>query len=74
MTVGGWLQIILVLALVVGLACPLGHFIAEAFEGRRSFLSAVLTAYSGQIDSAPVINSLMGGAGLRRFARNDGAN
>jgi K+-transporting ATPase ATPase A chain len=42
MTAGGWLQIILVLALVVGSAYPLGHFIAEVFEGRRTFLSPVI--------------------------------
>jgi K+-transporting ATPase ATPase A chain len=42
MTLSGWLQIALVLALVVGLAYPLGGFIAELFEGRRTFLSPVL--------------------------------
>jgi K+-transporting ATPase ATPase A chain len=43
MTLSGWLQIALVLALVVGLAYPLGGFIAELFEGRRTFLSPVLS-------------------------------
>ncbi|MGA2792673.1 MAG: potassium-transporting ATPase subunit KdpA [Roseiarcus sp.] len=38
----GWLQIVLVLALVVGLAHPLGSFIVELFEGRRTFLSPVV--------------------------------
>jgi len=42
MTIVGWLQIALVLALVVGLAYPLGSFTAELFEGRRTFLSPVL--------------------------------
>jgi K+-transporting ATPase ATPase A chain len=42
MTISGWLQIALVLALVVGLARPLGHFIADVFEGRRTILSPVL--------------------------------
>jgi potassium-transporting ATPase potassium-binding subunit len=41
LTVGGWLQIILVLTLVVGVARPLGHFIAEVFEGKRTVLSPV---------------------------------
>jgi K+-transporting ATPase ATPase A chain len=42
MTIVGWLQIVLVLALVVGLAYPLGGYIVELFEGRRTFLSPVL--------------------------------
>ena len=42
MTFVGWLQIALVLALVVGSARPLGHFIADVFEGRRTILSPVL--------------------------------
>jgi K+-transporting ATPase ATPase A chain len=42
MTIVGWLQIALVLALVVALAYPLGSFIVELFEGRRTFLSPVL--------------------------------
>ena len=36
MTIVGWLQIALVLALVVGAVYPLGSFIAELFEGRRT--------------------------------------
>jgi len=42
MTFVGWLQISVVLALVVGLAYPMGSFIVELFEGRRTFLSPVL--------------------------------
>jgi K+-transporting ATPase ATPase A chain len=42
MTIVGWLHIALVLALVVGAAYPLGSFIADLFEGRRTFLSPVL--------------------------------
>ena len=42
MTIVGWLDIALVLALVVGAAYPLGSFIADLFEGRRTFLSPVL--------------------------------
>jgi potassium-transporting ATPase potassium-binding subunit len=41
-TIVGWLQIALVLAIVVGLAYPLGSFIAALFEGRRTFLSPLL--------------------------------
>ncbi len=42
MTIVGWLDIALVLALVVDAAYPLGSFIADLFEGRRTFLSPVL--------------------------------
>ena len=42
MTVVGWLQIAVVLVLVVAAARPLGTFIAELFEGRRTVLSPVL--------------------------------
>jgi potassium-transporting ATPase potassium-binding subunit len=42
MTIVGWLQIAVVLSLVVGFAQPLGGFIVEVFEGRRTFLSPVL--------------------------------
>ena len=42
MTLVGWLQIALVLGIVVGLAYPLGGFIVDLFEGRRTFLSPVL--------------------------------
>ena len=42
MTVVGWLQIAVVLVLLVAAARPLGTFIAELFEGRRTVLSPVL--------------------------------
>ena len=42
MTVVGWLQIAVVLVFVVAAARPLGTFIAELFEGRRTVLSPVL--------------------------------
>jgi K+-transporting ATPase A subunit len=42
MTIVGWLHIALVLGLVVVAAYPLGSFIADLFEGRRTFLSPVL--------------------------------
>jgi potassium-transporting ATPase potassium-binding subunit len=42
MNVSGWMQIVVVLALVVGFARPLGHLIADVFEGRRTLLSPVL--------------------------------
>ena len=55
MIAGGWLQIALALALVVGVAYPLGGFIVALFEGRRTFLSPVL---------APVERSLYRLAGV----------
>jgi potassium-transporting ATPase potassium-binding subunit len=41
-TLSGWVQIGIVLVLVVGFAHRFGRFIAELFEGRRTFLSPVL--------------------------------
>jgi K+-transporting ATPase ATPase A chain len=42
MTLAGWLQIALTLALVVACAVPLSAFIARVFSGERTFLSPVL--------------------------------
>jgi potassium-transporting ATPase potassium-binding subunit len=42
MTLVGWAQIALVLALVLGCAIPLSKFIAEVYAGERNFLSPVL--------------------------------
>jgi K+-transporting ATPase ATPase A chain len=42
MTLVGWSQIVLVLALVVACAVPLSAFIARVFAGERTFLSPVL--------------------------------
>jgi potassium-transporting ATPase potassium-binding subunit len=42
MTLVGWAQIALVLALVLGCAVPLSKFIAEVYAGERNFLSPVL--------------------------------
>ncbi len=42
MTLVGWAQIALVLALVVGCAIPLSHIIAGVFFGQRNFLSPAL--------------------------------
>src|SRR5271165_478252 len=42
MTAVGWLQIIIVLALVVLAAKPVGEFIAAVLEGRSNFLSPVM--------------------------------
>lgn len=39
MTVAGWLEIALALALVVVAAWPLGAFIAAVFEGRKTVLT-----------------------------------
>ena len=42
MTLVGWAQIALVLALVVGCAVPLSKFIAGVFGGERNFLTSAL--------------------------------
>ena len=42
MTLVGWAQIALVLALVLACAIPLSKFIAEVYAGERNFLSSVL--------------------------------
>src|SRR5271157_3815699 len=42
MTLVGWSQIVLVLALVVACAVPLSAFVARVFAGERTFLSPVL--------------------------------
>ena len=38
MTLVGWAQIALVLALVLGCAVPLSKFIADVYAGERTFL------------------------------------
>ncbi len=42
MTVTGWLEIIIILAVVVGTAVPLGTYIARVMGGERTFLTPVL--------------------------------
>jgi potassium-transporting ATPase potassium-binding subunit len=42
MTLAGWLQIALVLALVVACSIPLSAFMARVYSGERNFLSPVL--------------------------------
>jgi K+-transporting ATPase ATPase A chain len=42
MTLVGWAQIALVLALVLGCAIPLSKFIAEVYAGEKNFLSPVI--------------------------------
>jgi len=42
MTVNGWVQLALYLGLLLALVKPLGAFMADVLEGRRTFLSPVL--------------------------------
>src|ERR1700683_3503259 len=42
MTLVGWAQIALVLALVLGCAIPLSKYIADVYAGERTFLSSVI--------------------------------
>jgi K+-transporting ATPase ATPase A chain len=39
MTIAGWLEIALTLALVVAVAWPLGAFMAAVFDGRKTLLT-----------------------------------
>ena len=41
MTFAGWFEIVLTLALTIAAAYPIGFFMADVFEGRRTFLSPV---------------------------------
>src|SRR5579864_5837044 len=42
MTINGWLQIVVFLALIFAVAKPLGLFMARVFAGERTFLDPVL--------------------------------
>ncbi len=42
MTASGWLQILLVLALVLASVVPLGRYMAAVFSGERTFLSPII--------------------------------
>lgn len=56
MTVVGWLQILLVLALVLATVVPLGRLMAQVFAGERTFLSPLV---------APLERGLLALAGRR---------
>lgn len=49
MTLNGWLQIAIMLALVVLTARPLGSFLATVMDGRRCFLAPALMPVEGRI-------------------------
>lgn len=49
MTLAGWFQILVVLALVTGCAWLLGGFTAAVFTGKRTWLSPVLAPFEGAI-------------------------
>src|SRR4051794_33432114 len=42
MTLNGWLQILVFIAIVIGLAKPLGVFMSDVFDGRRTWLHHLL--------------------------------
>jgi K+-transporting ATPase ATPase A chain len=42
MTFAGWIEIFLVLTLVLGAAWPVGAFMADVFDGQRTFLSPIV--------------------------------
>ena len=41
MTTNGWLQIVIYCLLILAVVKPLGAFMADVFEGRRTFLTPV---------------------------------
>ena len=45
MTLNGWLQIALYFVILTALVVPLGRFMAQVFEGERTFLTPVLAAH-----------------------------
>jgi K+-transporting ATPase ATPase A chain len=49
MTLAGWFQILIVLALVTGCAWSLGSFMAAVFTGKRTWLTPVLAPVEGAI-------------------------
>ena len=55
MTLTGWLQISLILGAVIVVAWPLGLYIAQVFQGRRTVLSPIV---------APVERALLGSIGI----------
>src|SRR6476659_9855263 len=42
MTVNGWLQILIYIAIVIALAKPVGVFMTRVFDGERTFLHPLL--------------------------------
>ena len=42
MTLVGWIEIAVTLALVIGFAIPMGAFMANVFNGNRTFLTPVV--------------------------------
>ncbi len=42
MTINGWMQIAVFLALILAITKPLGVFMAKVFSGERTFLDFVL--------------------------------
>ncbi len=60
MTLTGWTEIFLVLTLVLGAAWPLGAFMADVFDGRRSFLSPVIGPFDRRIGSVIPVMAIAG--------------
>jgi K+-transporting ATPase ATPase A chain len=47
MTINGWIQIIVFLALILAITKPLGVFMARVFNRERTFLDPVMRPSSG---------------------------
>ena len=62
MTINGWIQIAIYFVVLTALVVPLGRFMAQVFEGERTFLSPVLQ---------PVEAALYGVAGVDKNREQD---
>ena len=66
MTFAGWIEILLVLTLVLGAAWPLGAFMADVFDGRRSVHSPVVGHSNAALAASYPSRPLPAGSPSRR--------
>ena len=60
MTLTGWTEILLVLTLILGAAWLLGAFMADVFDGRRSFLSPIVGPFERRIGGVIPVMAIAG--------------
>ena len=69
MTLTGWIEILLVLTLVLGVAWPLGAFMADVFDGRRSFLSPIVGPLERRIGGVIPVMAIAGSLAQQKKIR-----
>ena len=69
MTLTGWTEILLVLTLVLSAAWRLGAFMADVFDGRRSFLSPVVGPFERRIGSIIPVMAIAGSLAQQKKIR-----